>query len=271
MPPEVDTAAVGTLAGAQGTTQGHLTLLAAALAAQSAGSFDQWYDHPAIGSWAAQLVALIEAIQRQAASGTDAYLARVATQITGKSFAPSGSIDVAGLRQGVSHVEVYGRAADTFRYQKSLGKTDGEAQKAAVQRATVMAQTDVQLASRAQSQKFMVVKRVDGWRRIIHPELSRGGTCGLCIAAADRIYHKGELLPIHDRCECTTMPIINAIDPGYSLNKSDLNALYKQAGGTQAAQLSRVRITVHHNGELGPVLGVEGQAFRSPEDLPNAA
>jgi hypothetical protein len=131
----------------------------------------------------------------------------------------------------------------------------------------VLAETDTQLAARAQAKQFMVVKKVDGWRRIIHPELSRSGTCGLCIVAADRIYHSSELMPLHDRCKCTVAPIINSIDPGYSLNKSDLNALYQQVGGTQAAQLVKTRITVHHNGELGPVLGVQGQHFRSPSDV----
>lgn len=262
-----DQTAAAALVEAQAETQGQLTDMAATLAAQAARGFDGWYDHTQIGVWAAQLASLIEAIQRQSASNTDAYLTRFATAITGKTFKPAGTINVTGLRQGANHVEVYGRVADTYRYERSLGKDNDAALKIAATRAEVLAETDTQLAARAQAKKFMVVKKVDGWRRIIHPELSRSGTCGLCIAAADRVYHASDLMPLHDRCLCTVSPIINGLDPGYSLNRSDLKALYKQAGSTKAADLRKVKIATHHHGELGPVLGVKGQQFRGPSDI----
>jgi hypothetical protein len=41
---------------------------------------------------------------------------------------------------------------------------------------------------------------VTGYRRVIHPELSKSGTCGLCVAAADRIYYVDDLMPIHTNC-----------------------------------------------------------------------
>lgn len=264
----VDQSELAAYVDAQGQSQSTLTQLAVSAASQSAQAFTDWYDSAAIGAYATQLSQYIEAVQSQSASSTDAYLAAVAGLIKDKSVSPSGTINVSGLRKGVSHVEVYGRSADVYRYQKSLGKTDEEAQTMAVQRAEVMAETDSQLAMRAQSQKFMEVKNVTGYRRVIRPELSKTGTCGLCVAASTRFYSRGDLMPIHDRCKCVTMPIINSIDPGHLLNKDDLNALYEQAGGsTSGKALKKVRYTVHHNGEIGPVLGVHGQSFRSPADI----
>lgn len=258
---------LATLVDVQGDNQAQLATIAATLAAAAARSFAGWYDHAQITEWATELAAQIEAVQGQVASSTDAYLAEALADIKGARVAPSGAINVTNLRKGVTHAGAYGRSADVFRYQRSLGKTEDEAQTAAVQRAEAVASTDVQLAARAQSQKFMVVKHVSGWRRVIHPEKSKGGTCGLCIAASTRIYHKDDLMPIHTHCACTTLPIVNFADPGGAINQSDLKDLYQQAGATSAAKLKRVRYTVHANGELGPVLGVKGQAFRGPAEV----
>lgn len=267
----MDQASLALLVDAQSQSQNALTQMAINAAGQAAESFDGWYDSALIGSWASQLASLIEGIQSQTAASTDAYLTEVLAAMTGKPVSPSGTIDISGLRQGVSHTEVYGRTADTYRYELSQGKPQPEALKAAVQRAQVMAQTDVQLAQRAQSQRFMTSKKVTGYRRIIHPEMSKG-TCGLCIAASDQIYGIEDLMPIHNRCECTTAPIVGGMDPGRDLTRHDLNALYEQAGGsTSGPALKKVRWTVHQNGELGPVLAVEGQSFRGPSDLPAAA
>lgn len=267
MAPE-NQAQIAALVDVQGQSQEALTQLATGVARQSAQAFTAWYDSAQIGQYASQLAAFIESIQSQSASTTDAYLAQLLAAMKGISVKPSGAIDVSGLRKGVSHAEVYGRSADVYRYQRSLGKTEDQAQEAAVQRAEVMAETDVQLAQQAQSQKFMVVKKVSGYRRVIHPELSTGGTCGLCIAAATNFYHRAQLMPLHARCKCTVAPIINSIDPGNSINKADLKSLYDQAGGsTSGKQLKKVRYVVHDNGELGPVLAVHGQAFRGPADI----
>lgn len=258
---------IALLVNAQGENQAALSQYAATVAGNAAKSFDAWYDHAEITTWATALAAQVQAVQSHMASSTDAYLAEALADIKGTRVAPAGTISVTNLRKGVTPAGVYGRSADVFRYQRSLGKTVDEAQDAAVQRAQVMAQTDVQLAARAQSHKFMVVKHVSGFRRVVHPEMSRGGSCGLCIGASTRIYHRADLMPLHARCACTTMPILNDIDPGGAINTSDLNALYKQAGSTAADKLKRVRYDIHHDGEIGPVLGVKGQAFRSPADV----
>lgn len=253
MPPESQ-AQITALIEAQGQSQQALTRMATVLATQAAKNFDGWYDSNQIAKWASELAASIEGIQARSASTTDAYLTQLLAMMKGSPVSPSGAVDVSGLRKGVTHTEVYGRVADQYRYQRSLGKSEGESLDSAVARAEELAETDVQLAQRGQAQKFMKAKRVSGWRRIIHPELSLGGTCGLCAAASSRFYHREDLMPLHNRCHCSVAPIVNSIDPGQILNKADLNKLYEQAGGTNRSKLKKVKYVVHQNEELGPVL-----------------
>lgn len=230
----------------------------------------QWYEDQAVAQLATAVSKQVAVAARQTAAFTDAYLAQMTGILLGRRVGPVGPVDVAALR-GLPGPLVYQRLGQNYRYLRSIGIDDAEALSRTSERAAVMAQTDTTLAMRKQAQKFMDRKRIAGYRRIIRPEASAGGTCGLCIAAADRIYHRSELLPIHDRCECGIAPIVGGQDPGHSLNAADLDALYGAAGSTGRQDLAKVRITVHHHGELGPVLGVHGQKFTGPSDLPNAA
>jgi hypothetical protein len=110
---------------------------------------------------------------------------------------------------------------------------------------------------------------VKRYRRVLRPELSVTGSCGLCIAASDRIYRVRELMPIHPpSCKCTTLPIVGDDDPGRSLNRVDLDRLYAEAGSTAAADLRRTRYKVNEHGEFGPVLTRAGDSFRGPGNVP---
>jgi hypothetical protein len=104
---------------------------------------------------------------------------------------------------------------------------------------------------------------------VLRPELSDDGACGLCIVAADRVYTVGTLMPIHPpTCRCQTMPIVGDLDPGYSLNRADLERLYADAGSTNAEELRRTRYRVDMHGEHGPVFSRQGDAFRGPDQVP---
>lgn len=173
------------------------------------------------------------------------------------------------LRQGVELYQAYMRPFNQYRYIMSKYDDITQASSAMVQRAESLVDTDLNLASR-QSVKDTLesTKQVTGYRRIVHPELSRGGSCGLCVIAADRTYNKSELMPIHDRCKCTVLPITKKSDPGLQLNAEQLQAFYDAAGGsTEGADLKRVRAKTSFHGEIGPVLRDADQNFRGPQSV----
>jgi len=165
------------------------------------------------------------------------------------------------------------RPAVQYRYARSLDLTEEESLNRAARRAQALATDDLALAHRAGIIAALAEPEEEprGYRRIIHPELARGGTCGLCLAASDRFYSSGEHFDFHADCHCEILPIIGSRDPGVLLNNSDLGELYDRAGGTGRDALKRVRYQVQEHGELGPVLRAEGQSFRGPDDLESLA
>lgn len=263
-------ATVTSLVDAQAAARARLSAAARAAVVSRLLSGGRWWDSAAITAMATQMVRMVEATQRQAAAVTDAYLARVASEIAGSRIGPVGvgaALKLAELRGGTPHRDVYGRLADQYRWLLSSGKSADLAQRMVVRRAEQLAEMDVSLAVRDQSRRFMVVRRVDGYRRVVHPELSAGGVCGLCIVASDRVYKADILMPIHEHCRCEAMPIINGVDPGRTLNGQELDAFYRAAGSNRAKDLKRTRYVVREHGELGPVLTNADHSFRGPEDL----
>lgn len=229
---------------------------------------DDWYDHGDITRLAYQAGQLVRAQSQATASRSDAFMTRVFTEMLGGSPTPAGALRIVEpLRTGVSRWEtVYGRIADTVRFEISRGKPVDDAVKVGFDRADSLVRTDLGLARRAQWQKSITANpQANGYRRVIHPEMSKTGTCGLCIAAADRWYSRANLLPLHGRCKCTVLPITTALDPGRTLNDTDLAAVYASADSTTAADLKKVRYQVREHGELGPVLTDARDHWRGPE------
>ncbi|MEE8666844.1 MAG: hypothetical protein SOI13_01590 [Bifidobacterium mongoliense] len=130
----------------------------------------------------------------------------------------------------------------------------------AKQRLAVVTDTDTMRAGDDGSLETYRRAGVTQYRRLIHPELSKTGTCGLCAVAATQIYKISNPKPMHDWCHCTTMPILGDRDPGEYMNNLDLNKLYRKAGGTDGQGLRKLRVQVAEHGELGPVMSERGQA-----------
>lgn len=233
-------------------------------------AFSSWYDDLAVRRLAKDITGVVQAGQRVMAAHEDAYMASVLSSQAGKTVPPVGQVVVDDLRRGVDPAAVYERLGEQFRYARSVGKSPDQSLQVVLERAAVVTETDVTLAARAQDQKSLEATHLAvGYRRVIHPELSKGGTCGMCIAASDRVYKKGTLLPIHARCFCTAAPIMrNGDDPGNSLNNLSLSDLYGDAGGTQATDLKRTRYKIDDHGELGPVLVPKRRAANSAESKP---
>ncbi len=219
------------------------------------GAFDAWYDEDLVRARAARSATIVEAGQRQMRLRQGAYLRFIFRQLQVPFPQVPAPVFPLYPRIGITPDDVWLRPAEQYRYHRSIGETADQALDAAVNRATVLADTEASLARRDESQKvFKASARVTGYRRIIHPELSKTGTCGLCVVAADRTYSIDELLPIHDFCNCGVLPVTEDSDPGLNLNQDDLEKLYAEAGGTGAGGLLNVRYVINDHGELGPVL-----------------
>lgn len=231
--------------------------------------FTGWYDEVAVKRLSRQISDVVQSTQRVMASQEDAYLSRVSS-FSGRTFKPVGPVVVSDLRQGVPPEQVYERLAVQMRYERSVGTPEPDALKHVVDRADVMNQMDVALAARSEAEKFFTEHKVKGYRRVLHPELSTGGACGLCIVASDRVYRRDRLLPLHARCKCGVMPLIGDFDAGNSLNNLDLGTLYGDAGSLSRDALKKVRYTVHDHSELGPTLTLAGSGWRSPADVAKA-
>lgn len=255
------------------------------------------YDETAVAAFAAQAARIMMAAQqaaaKAAAAGQAHQLAAVGVNAAAVQSVPldvraaaavikSGLLDLHQHAVSVDYAEgsakvstadmstqgVFKRPAAVYRYAKSKGATDVQAQALAGQRIDDLVDDNLMLSQRLAQQQVLAAAaepvnldgrpkaktKIIGYRRVIHPELSRGGTCGMCIAASDRIYHVAELLPIHSHCKCTIAAITDEYDPADDLNAVDLNQLYKDAGGTSVAHLKRTRYKVDQHGELGSVM-----------------
>ena len=125
---------------------------------------------------------------------------------------------------------------------------------AAVKRLTDNANTDGQIAMNSAATQRFHGSGVRKYRRVIHPELSKTGTCGLCAVAATNVFSTADLLPMHNNCKCTVAPITANNDPGLKLNREDLDAIYRKAGSTSAADLKSARVIMESHSEIGPIL-----------------
>ena len=217
---------------------------------------DDWSD--TAQTIAASLLAVrIAEASRQATAGLSAqYAATVMAIMLGR---PQSSIrpDLLQLplgRRGVEPFDLWSRPVHEYRRAIARGATDADAFQIARVRAEVMALMDMSLAQRVAAIQQLAAEGALSYRRVIRPELSRSGTCGLCIAASDQTYSTADLMPLHERCKCVVLPIVGDVDPGFRLNESDLGQLYEDAGSTAAAKLKRTRYRIEEHGELGPIL-----------------
>lgn len=138
---------------------------------------------------------------------------------------------------------------------------------AAYERLETTVETDITLASNDAATERFTKNGTKAFRRVIHPEASMGGVCGLCIAAATRVYTKKDLLALHDHCHCTVAPILHGQDLGKILNTADLHKIYAAVTNTpkwkkdhegryatEADFLKNLRYKVVAHSELGRLL-----------------
>jgi hypothetical protein len=228
--------------------------------------FDKYYDGDLVAARAARSASMVDAATGAIRQQTESYLRFAYQQYDDLQFPTEEEIDAANdqeLDRLVNPLDEWNRPAEQFRFAQSQGQERGKAIEVATKRVEELADLDMALAMRNMASAIIkATPKVTGYRRVIHPELSESGTsCGLCIAASTRVYHKQELMPLHDHCHCTVMPIVGDEDPGDFFNQEDidlLNQLYQAANGNDAVSLSRTRFKVIQNSETGPYLVEQG-------------
>ncbi|NUO57321.1 MAG: hypothetical protein HOV78_11695 [Hamadaea sp.] len=228
-------------------------------------SFAGWYSAEQVAALARQTAAISQQGRQVAGNLGMAYMREVLAGLRGAGV-PTIRLDLPDARLGADLEQVYSRPAEAYKLTYALTEDPAAATKAAQDRLTTLVRDDLLVARRDGEHQQMKAAKVEHYRRIVHPERSKTGVCGLCLAAADRVYTIAKLLPIHDDCKCTTAP---DGDAAAEVIKVDLEQLYKDAGGTTDGRaLKQVRYQVNEHGELGPVLGVKGQNFQRRGEAP---
>ncbi|MDN4174725.1 hypothetical protein QWY28_17320 [Nocardioides sp. SOB77] len=267
-----ETAAAATASAWVAQTSAATSSLTATTTATSAVAwqgFSAWYAAAQVRGRAAEMAEFSVQAQHAIAGIYTEHVAQLLAALAGEGRVAVPPVGRPVIRNGADLVQVHARPAAVFKETFALTADEDLALARAVERATQIIETDLMLAGRQAQTDTMKVLGVTRYRRVLRPELSESGPCGLCVVAADRIYRVSDLLPMHaPRCKCVTMPIVGDLDPGIRLNREDLKAIYKAAGDSTAAEdLRRTRVQVNEHGELGPVLTVRGQKFTGPDDL----
>lgn len=237
-------------------------LVAAALVSLWAGL--SGYDEENVDEWLTRALPVVLGAQRQSVALTEAFFARsLGRQPLGVN--PTNLIGP-GVRNGSDPREVYRRPFVTLWSGLKESKPFEEAAQAALERATVTAQTDVQLSMRATAREIAQADpEIFGFRRV-----TDGDACDLCLIASTQRYHVSDLLPIHGRCGCGVEPITEPTD---RVIDSDLLRKLKAEGAidkiTRQRRAARLKergqdppaedeppltAEVREHGELGPVL-----------------
>lgn len=221
-------------------------------------------DDAAMADWLGQIIPLVTAAETHGAADMAGYLALVVAEMTNTPprFAGVAANLVTGaiIRQGTAPEAVYARPLIQTRSLLANGVSIDEALQAGRVRALSLAATDTQSARVYAARHVMETEpRIQGYRR----NLTGGHSCGLCVVASTRRYHKQELLPRHPGCDCGVLPIVGGHDPGQVINRPLLDQLHANVAATfgpDAVNLSadsdayRGLVATYEHGEYGPTL-----------------
>lgn len=234
-----------------------------------------WFSGNRVDTVSREMQDLVDQAQRAVADLTQAYADAVLDALEVSIPRRTPNVRLPARLRAVDPVVEWQRPARDARIGLLLGLDEFEANEKALFRAEQQARMDLALARReAERQRWGVTEDVIGVRRVLRPELSQSGPCGLCIVASTRIYSAKELKPLHGGCVCGSLPVTRAADAANDMNradfeiwskrgeilekigltKDDLDEYYRAAGGAGRAGLQRVRVRTLNHGELGPVL-----------------
>lgn len=229
------------------------------------GGFHQWENRDLVYARAARSAVLVDTTMSKTRMLARSYATGMLRELDASPVKPLPPIEDIYPRSGSTALEVYQRPVNQYLGELKRGVAEPDARKHALERFEELANMDMMLAEREETQRvFASSPKVTGRRRVIHPELSKSGqSCGLCLVASQNVYRVTELMPIHEHCNCTDMAITVDHDPGLRLNRADLDKLYEAAGGNDMESLKQVRVSITEHGELGPILTAAEHEFRN--------
>lgn len=233
------------------------------------------YDDTDVARFLAVAIPLVRAAQRQAVSLTDAYVARALDRrplgIDPQDILPTirgGGLATPDARDLVAPEIVYRRPFVTTWTALADGKPFDTAVREGQHRASSLAATDVLLAmTHTTTEIARRDKTITGWERV--PDAS---ACPLCLIASTQRYHREQLMPIHDHCNCGVRPLTDPIHAesgraGQIINRE----LYKQLKRdgvidriTAQQQKGRARERAEGNRERANATRDEARTERDP-------
>jgi hypothetical protein len=190
-----------------------------------------------------------ESLQKQSIQLAISYIQQAELMQTGSLVAYNldSAVIQGTLRNGVPSSVVYDRPMATVRLALSKGKSLEDAIALGRNRLASIADTDAMLASRAGCNAAMVSsKRINRYRRDPDPN-----ACDFCLLVSTRLYKVKNLMPTHNHCHCTVIPL--ATNQTMKTDKPD--------------ELEKDDIAVRQHGELGPVVVMKDHNFKGPNDF----
>lgn len=212
---------------------------------------EDWSDLRSSWETTSRIADLVDSGVRQEAAVTQSYMGNAYRELGVSPKEPALTLD-RSIRTGTTTPLTYRRLGADMRWHLNQDIPYDVALNMVFTRLEEMVSDDLTLAMREQSRRFFMAnsRTTLGYRRVIRPEMSTEGTCGLCMVASDRRYSRSDLLPIHNRCRCDVLPVTRDYDPKV-LNDVDLEAIYEAAGSNRAQDLINVKIQTVEHGELG--------------------
>jgi hypothetical protein len=231
----------------------------------------------------------LDGLKVQAGNLQAAYYQQVALA-NGEAFAPVETrpqdVSEPVLRNGPTRDEVYRRPFVETWTALAAGELVRVAIEQGAGRASSIAETDIQLASRqAGLRQRQANGNIVGYRRV----LTGSENCALCAIASTQRYRRNNLKPIHPGCDCGEEPLYGDFDPGQVLDPEGLDSIHQalqtQLGvsdrNARSAQIGKFVqyedeqrladfteiIATREHGEYGPTLTWRDQAFTGPNDF----
>jgi hypothetical protein len=199
---------------------------------------------------------LVASGQEVIAELTDLYMSSILESLLGEAVPETGHVPTEYRKADPQ--EVYARMFKTVYYELSQGKDIQEAATTGQRRAVTTGGTDLWLAHTITARDTLNIhssregQHVVGYRRVpsgVH-------TCALCEIASTQRYHKADLMPIHNRCSCGVLPIVDSRDPGQVIKRE-----YMQKA--QQEHLSNDEVQVEQHSEIGPMLTFAEYSYRT--------